>query len=176
MVNGARTAMSVANDMSLTRAQQILLKRSQAEAGLDDAEYRDTLELLSALPGCRSSKDPRLTDAHLDNVLRYFEAIYWQRVDSGALQPRCKPNSPFRQRGYWAGKNRHDNTSRDRFMAQRFTEQIGACEDRLTALGYGGAYLEGILNKTGPGVGYLAALRRTISAKEKTRRTAAVVS
>jgi len=102
--------------------------------------------------------------------------IYWRGVDTGELQPGCKPHSPFRQRDYWAQKNRHDNTSRDRFMAQRFAAQIGACEDRLAALGFDGGYLAGIFARTGPGVGYLAALRRTISAKEKGRPAVLVVT
>ena len=54
--------------------------------------------------------------------------------------------------------------SRDRYIAQ-----IMACEDRLAALGFGGNYLRAILEKTGPRMGYLAALRRTITFKEKSR-------
>lgn len=50
----------------ITRAQQILLKRAQAQAGLDDADYRDAIEAVSGIPGCRSSKDSRLTDRHID--------------------------------------------------------------------------------------------------------------
>ncbi|MBE0541611.1 MAG: hypothetical protein IH623_09510, partial [Verrucomicrobia bacterium] len=46
----------------LSRAQQILLKRAQREAALDDAEYRDALATVS---GCRSSKDMEFTDRHL---------------------------------------------------------------------------------------------------------------
>ena len=89
---------------------------ARAGSGLADAEYRETLELTSSLPGCRSSKDPRLNHRHLDKLMALFGAIYWHRVDSGELQPGCKPNSPFRKRGYWANKNRSDNTSRDRFI------------------------------------------------------------
>ena len=95
--------------------------------------------------------------------------IYWRGVDSGALQPRCKPNSPFRKRGYWAGKNRRDSTSRDRYAAQQLATQIIVCEDRLAALGFGGNHLRAILEKTGAGMGYWAALRRTISFKEESR-------
>ena len=64
--------------------------------------------------------------------------IYWRGVDSGALQPPCKATSPFRKRGYWADKNRRDNTSCDHYIAQQMAAQIMACEDRLAALGYGG--------------------------------------
>lgn len=68
----------------LSRPQQILLKRAQRQAGVDDAEYRDTLE---SLCGVRSSTDERMGDEHLDVMLSYLEAIYWRTVKSGALQP-----------------------------------------------------------------------------------------
>jgi len=87
----------------LSRPQQILLKRAQREAGLPDDEYRDALQTVT---GCRSSKDPQLTDRHLDLLLGYFEAIHWRKVDAGQhvfageLQPPCRPNAVFRQRGF----------------------------------------------------------------------------
>ena len=71
----------------LSRRQQILLKRAQREAALDDAEYRDALATVS---GCRSSKDPEFTDRHLDVALAYFEAIHWRKADAGLLPPSCK--------------------------------------------------------------------------------------
>src|SRR5258706_9848301 len=96
----------------ISRAQQILVKRAQREAGLAEDEYRDALEAVS---GCRSTKDAHLTDRHVDLALAYFEEIYWRGVDSGALQPPCKPDAVFRKRGFWAAKNPAGNTSRDRY-------------------------------------------------------------
>ena len=86
----------------LSRAQQILLKRAQREAGLLDGDYREALQTVA---GCQSSKDADLTDRHLDKLLAYFEAIYWRAVNAGQLQPCCKTTAVFRQPGYWAAKN-----------------------------------------------------------------------
>jgi hypothetical protein len=116
----------------LSRAQQIILKRSQAEAGIGDTEYRS---LLSELTGCRSSKDTELSDDHLDMLLSLFEAIHWRGVDTGALQPSCKPNAVFAQRGYWADKNTATQTSRDRYKRRTIAEEIIDLECRLTTRG-----------------------------------------
>ena len=74
----------------LSRSQNILIKRAQREAALDDEEYREALQ---AVCGCRSSTDGKMTDRHVDLVLAYFEAIYWRGVDAGraavARQPDC---------------------------------------------------------------------------------------
>lgn len=51
----------------LSRAQQILLKRAQREAGLSDDDYRDALETIA---GCRTSKSPTLIDHR-----KWFTAI-----------------------------------------------------------------------------------------------------
>jgi hypothetical protein len=80
----------------LSRAQQILLKRAQREAGLQDDEYRDALEVVT---GCRSSTDRDFTDRHLDLCLSYFEAIFWRKVDAGELHTPCSAAAIFRQRG-----------------------------------------------------------------------------
>jgi hypothetical protein len=49
---------------------------------------------------CRTSKDPNLTDRDLDKLLAYFEAIHWRAVDAHTLQPSCRADAVFRQRGY----------------------------------------------------------------------------
>jgi len=69
----------------LSRPQQILLKRAQAEAALPDPDYRSAIATISGMADCRSSKDPRLTDRHVDNLLSYLEAIHWRQVDAGTL-------------------------------------------------------------------------------------------
>jgi len=155
----------------LSRPQQILLKRAQREAALDDVEYRDALEAVS---GCRTSKDPRLTDRHLDVALAYLEAIYWRKVDQGELQPACKPDAVFRQRGYWAGKNTRQETSRDRHNGVNVDEGIRALESALQQLGYGSAYCATIREKVTDGRTdphaqhlYRAALERTLKAKQR---------
>ena len=155
----------------LSRAQQILLKRAQVEAQLLDVEYRDAVETVSAIHGARSSTDSRLTDRHLDNLLSYLEAIYWGRVDAKALQSSGKPAAVFRQRGFWAAKNRRGDTSRDRFTQDKLIREIGAREAVLMELGCGLAYFQSIRNKLRNASGaldlvkYLSALDRTLRSK-----------
>jgi len=146
----------------LTNDQKALLKRGQAQAGIEDAEYRDILDQLT---GCRSSTDARLGDSHLDTLLAYFEAIYWREFDDGRLAAPGR-NAVFRRRGYWAGKNALGNTSRDRFNERELTEAIALAERDLGRLGYGSRYLAGIQRRTGSGRMYLAALQRTIRSKQ----------
>jgi hypothetical protein len=155
----------------LSRAQQILLKRAQRECGLPDREYRDALELVCH---CRTSKDPVLTDRHLDKVLSYFEAIHWRGVDAGELQPPSKPDAVFRQRGYWASKNTRQETSRDRFAGRNLSREIGDLERKLHALGFSDNYCDGIRSNVTHGRDdahalhlYRAALERTLRAKVK---------
>jgi hypothetical protein len=172
--------------MSLSRDQQILLKQAQAQSGIDDTEYREFLESVTALFGCHSSSDPRLTDAHLDNLISFFEAIYWHGVDSHTLRspqeiidtwyidhPRATklPTLPFRERGFWATRNTRGNTSRDRYSAEDVQSQIRAAEGQLVAMGFGFRYLQAIQNKIVPfdGWKYLAALKRTIAWQKKKR-------
>lgn len=152
----------------LTRPQQILLKRAQAEAGLVDAEYRAGIATISGWPDCTSSKDRRLTDRHLDNLMSYFEAIYWAKVNSGGLQPGCKPDAVFRQRGYWASKNRRESTSRDRFVERQQRAACDALEQRLFDLGYGLGYVQTIQMRITPWslMAYRAALERTLAGKQ----------
>jgi len=151
----------------ISRAQQILLKRAQAEASIEDAEYRALLGSVTGLPGCRSSKDSRLSDAHLDHALALFEEIHWRAVDAGGLQPSCKANAVFRNRGYWAAKNLRASTSRDRFAAVQLTAEVAELEERLIGLGCGASYLAAILDRSGRGAGYLQALRRTLRSKHQ---------
>jgi hypothetical protein len=154
----------------LSRAQQILVKRAQREAGLSDADYRDALGVVS---GCRSTTDPRMTDRHCDLALAYFEAILWHAVDAGALQPSCKPDAVFKQRGYWAQKNTHQETSRDRYAASSVSRQIADLESALGGLGFGAGYCASIRAKVTEGRAdarslhaYRAALQRTLRAKQ----------
>jgi hypothetical protein len=153
----------------LTRAQQILLKRAQREAGLDDAEYRDALATVS---GCRSSTDPEMTDRHLDVALAYLEAIHWRKVDAGTLQPCRKAAAVFRQRGHWAGKNTRQETSRDRYARRNVGHEVADLETALGGLGFGPGYCAAIREKVTHGRTdahalhlYRAALERTLRAK-----------
>ena len=131
-----------------TRAQQILLKRAQREAGLSDEDYRDALDLIA---GCRSSKSPALTDRHLDKLLAYFEAIHWRAVDAGTLQPSGSANAVFRQRGYWAAKNTNQETSRDRFNDGNLEKSVADLEREMAALGFGQGYCAAIRKKVAGG-------------------------
>jgi hypothetical protein len=155
----------------LSRAQQILLKRAQREAGLNDAEYREALQMVA---GCRSSKDSHLDDRKLDCLLAYFEAIHWHAVDAGSLQPSCTRNAVFRQRGYWAAKNNRQETSRDRFNGRNQGAEIRDLEADLADLGFGADYCTEIRRKVCRGredahalYQYRAALERTLKAKSK---------
>ncbi len=148
----------------LTRPQQILLKRAQAEAGIEDAEYRATLMTLTA---CRTSTDPRLTDRQLDDLLSYFEAIYWRRFDAGEIQASGSALPVFRQRNYWAHRNGRAHNSRDRFVEIELQRAIEALHTRLAELGFGFAYTQAIEQRIHPFslVAYKAALERTLKSK-----------
>lgn len=157
----------------LSRPQQILLKRAQQEAALADADYREAIATVSGMADCRSSTDRRLTDGHMDGLLGYFEAIHWRKVDAGELQSACKPDAVFRQRGFWAGKNRRGNTSRDRYVQRDLSAQIQSLEQELHELGYGLKYCQAIqqklrVNGVFSQAAYLGALSRTLKAKQKT--------
>lgn len=154
----------------LTRPQQILLKRAQREAALSDADYRDALATVS---GCRSSTDPEMTDRHLDLALAYLEAIHWRKVAAGELQPCCKCNAVFRQRGCWAAKNTRQETSRDRYTGTNLGRDIADLEAALRGLGFGPGYCAAIREKVTRGRTdahaqhlYKAALERTLRAKQ----------
>lgn len=156
----------------LTRPQQILIKKAQREAGLADAEYRQALADVSGIADCRSSKDARLTDEHLDALMSYFEAIYWRKVDTEDWHlhgPCNRVADVFKQRGFWASRNRKGETSRDRFVARSLQDQAGALEQELADLGYGLAYCRAIQNRIQPFslVNYVGALKRTLASKQR---------
>lgn len=155
----------------LSRAQQILLKRAQRQAGIEDAEYRETLLRFA---GCDSSRDSRFSDESLDTILAYFEAIYWRAVDAGILQAPCRGDEVFQQRGYWASKNTRAETSRDRYTSSILNVEIGALESQLQRLGFGQSYCQAIREKVTQGGAsalcmnrYRAALERTLKSKRK---------
>lgn len=153
----------------ISRAQQILMKRAQREAELPDDEYRDALEAVS---GFRSSKSLGLTDRHVDLFLAYLEAILWRKVDAGTMQPNCKPDAIFQQRGFWAARNTRQETSRDRYITSGLAAEIARLEVGLEELGFGRPYLDAIKNAVARGHGlrdqhaYKAALQRTLRAKQ----------
>ena len=162
----------------ISRLQQILLKRAQKQAGLDDADYRDAIQQVTGLPGCRSSKDARLSDEHIDRLLSYFEAIYWRRVGLGELQAPCKPDAVFQKPYFWATKNTRLINSRDRYLASPANpvkQEIAGLEAGLARLGFGQTYCDAIREKVTPGNRqdahglhlYKAALKRTLAAKRK---------
>lgn len=158
----------------LTNPQKGLLKRAQAEAGLEDVEYRDAIEMVSALPGCRSSTDARLTDDHFDSLMSYIDAIYWRKVDTEDWHLHsCNGFSVFVKRGYWPAKNQRGDTSRDRFTGEKLRGEIQQAEQALADLGYDFSYVQGIQNRIVPFslVNYLAALTRTLKSKRKASQT-----
>jgi hypothetical protein len=84
----------------------------------------------------------------------------------------CKASAVFRQRGFWAGRNRRGHTSRDRFVQQDLGRQITALENELHELGFGLAYVQAIQQKLVASgsfthAAYLGALTRTLKAKQK---------
>jgi hypothetical protein len=158
--------------MPLSRDQIVLIKRAQSQAGVTDEEYRATWPQLTGWEDCHSSKDPRLTDKHVDRLLGYFEALYWSGVDRGELpapsfKQRLQP--VFQQRGYWAGKNQRGNTSRDRYTENELKSKMSALETQLHRLGYGLRYIQAIQNRIQPfsARAYIAALTRTIESKRR---------
>jgi hypothetical protein len=160
----------------ISRAQQILVKRAQRDAALSDYEYRDALELVS---GCRSTKDPCMTDRHVDLALAYLEAIFWRAVDAGELPMPCSPDAVFRQRGYWAAKNPAGHTSRDRFTGRNIEQEISELEGQLHALGFGAEYCAAIRSNATRDRSdahalhlYRTALSRTLQAKARQRTPA----
>jgi hypothetical protein len=151
----------------LSNDQKKLLKMAQRDAGLDDNEYRDAIAMATQMEDCRSSTDPRLTDEHVDRLMKYFEAVYWNRPD--VLHHQSKV---FRARGYWAGKNQKGNTSRDRHVAATMSADIQALEHRMSELGFNDRYCATIRRRAVTAVAYKAALERTIKATEKKNQTA----
>lgn len=155
----------------LTNPQIWKLKAAQKQAGIPDAEYRETLERFC---GVTTSKDPALGNDHWDTLMSYFEAVYWRAFDAGLLPAPCKATAPFVQRGYWASKNTRQETSRDRHNLEAITRDISALESELSTLGCAPSYLSVIRSKVTHGQNtvaalfrYLGALRRTHAARLK---------
>lgn len=153
----------------LSNPQKALLKTAQRQATLVDVEYRDAIATVSGMADCRSSTDDRLTDSHMDRLMSYLEAIYWRKVDNQELQHVFKANAAFRQRGFWAERNRRGNTSRDRFTELAINGEIADLEAGLAELGFGAAYCAAIRASVGAAglFKYAAALKRTLEAKQR---------
>jgi hypothetical protein len=156
----------------LSNPQKALLKRAQREAGLDDSDYREVLATATA-NGCRSSTDSRFTDRDLDVALAYIEAIAWRKFAAGALQPSCRPNAVFVEKGFWAQRNTKKSTTRDRYALASVGHEISHLEAALAGLGFGSAYCAGIRSRVAPGREdpsglhlYKVALARTLRAKK----------
>ena len=161
----------------LSNPQKSLLKRAQRQAGLSDSDYREALHQVT---GCNSSTDPELTDRHLDKLLAYFEAIYWQGIDAGQLQLSCNRSAVFQARGFWARRNTPQETSRDRFNGQNTSQTVADLERRLADLGCNVAYCAAIRRNVCNGRSdaralhlYQAALERTLKAKTAHQLSAA---
>lgn len=156
----------------ISRAQQVLVKRAQREVELNDADYREALEV--ATGGCRSTTDPAMTDRGVDLILAYMEAIFWRKVDQGELHPPSSASAVFRQRGYWAAKNTKLETSRDRYKQSTIDAEIRSLESSLGRLGFNAQYCASIRAKVAKGRDdthaqfiYRAALHRTLAAKQR---------
>ncbi len=162
----------------LSNAQKSLLKQAQRQAGIDDAEYRDTLQLLT---GCQSSTDPDFSNSDLDKVLAYFEAVYRRQVDTGRLPAPSGHKAVLSKEGFWAARNRRGNTSRDRHGYAGLTAELEALEHDLGELGYGPGYCAAIKQKVTHGRADRqalqhdrAALVRTLNSKRKKTPAGAV--
>lgn len=110
--------------------------------------------------------------------MAYMEAIWQRGVTAGALQPSCKSDAVFRQRGYWASKNTRQETSRDRYNGRNQGGEIAALEAGLDALDFGPAYCAAIREKVCQARTdahalhlYQAALERTLKSKRKAAET-----
>lgn len=150
----------------LTRPQIVLLKRAQHDAGISDSDYRDSLHLMADVS---SSKDPKVTDEHLDKLLAWFEAIYWRMPAAERRRSQI-----FQRPGYWAAKNNRQENSRDRFSAVVVKQDIAELERQLKEWGCGEHYLAAICMKVRGDQGgvmgltrYRHALSRTLAARER---------
>jgi hypothetical protein len=151
----------------ISRAEQIWLKRAQAAAHLEDAEYREALQQFAHV---RSSTDPRMTHDQFERLMGYFEAIHWRLRESGAAQP----SDVCRRRGYWAERCHDGDANRARFAMHQQTDQIHELERDLIGSGVSVDYLDGIRvrSMSSPAhpdtrdlAAYRAALRRTLAAR-----------
>lgn len=120
----------------LSNAQKSLVKRAQRQADVPEEEYRDMWRMVTGWQDCDTSTDPRLGDVHMDRMMGFLEAIFWRRVQEGALQPPSKANAPFQKEGFWATRNKTQSTSRDRYQKKRIADSVQDLEARLLATGY----------------------------------------
>jgi hypothetical protein len=155
----------------LTNEQKSLLKRAQRQAVLADVEYR---EALTVIAGVNTSTHPRVGNEHLDKIMKYFEAIYWRKIDGGELIHQPGKWEPFLRRGYWAEKNTPARTSRDGFTEANLAVEISRLETAMAELGYNGFYCNSIRLKVAGGRSdsgslhrYKFALKRTLESKQK---------
>lgn len=147
--------------MSLSPLQVRLVKAAQRAAKLSEADYHTALAAAARLPGCCSSKDPRLGDTEFDSLLSYLEAIYWRKVHRGEdVAARARV---FRVEGYWRRKNTRNHNSRDRYAEDNLKARLARAENALLAAGKDPHYLRAIRHRVGTDRGYLAALERTLS-------------
>ena len=142
----------------LTASQKATIGQARRACRLDDSEYRDWVEQLSTIPGCRSTTDPRLGNREFDRMLATFEAIY----EASVHVPGTPRATVFQRPGYWQSKNPGENTSRDRYATGRIREQIQRAERDLFAHGYDADYCAAIRARATADTAYLAALRRTL--------------
>ena len=167
----------------LSNEQKSLLKRAQKQAEIPDAEYREALQLIA---GVHTSTDPTIGDRHLDKLMGYFEAIYWQKV---AAKTAASPDLlvkhgakrqylPFLAPEYWKNKNARASTSRDRYTDDSLARKIAALESELYQLGCNTWYVAkikaNVLGDRSDPAGlhkYKFALQRTIAAKQKKLET-----
>lgn len=120
----------------LSNPQKSLVKRAQRQAAVPEEEYRDMWRMVTSWQDCDTSTDPRLGDVHMDRMMGFLEAIFWRRVQEGALQPPSKANAPFQKEGFWATRNKAQSTSRDRYQKKRIGDSVQDLEARLLAAGY----------------------------------------
>lgn len=154
----------------LTNPQKSKIKQAQREAHLDDAEYRDALQVCCGVGSCT---DHRLNDESFDKIMAYLEAIHWRKVDQGRIRPRNNHRAAFYQRGYWAAKNPKSNTSRDRYTRNDVAEKIIELESELAGLfREPGRYFEAVRyrvcgsdDSTPALIKYLGALKRIAKSK-----------
>jgi hypothetical protein len=125
----------------ITRAEQIKLKQAQAGAGIQDAEYRATLEQHCAV---RSSTDPKFTHEQFERMMALFEAIHWRGRAQGTLEA-----SPiFLRAGYWAERCRNGEANRSRWVALRYSGSLHTLEEELLGTGVSVDYLDAIRART----------------------------
>jgi hypothetical protein len=160
-------------NIMLSADQKKLIKMAQRDLGLPDDEYRETLRSFFGVESCTA---PELGDEHLDKLLKFWEAVYWREVDrqrggeghtSASALPITFPSRVFSTKGFWQARNQPGNTSRDRYIQLGIEAEIGAAELQLRRFGLPPSYCHAIRAKIKNPYQYLAALKRTIAAKQK---------